>query len=210
MSAPHPPLEPAGLGDDPVAAFRRWFDEARAAGVRMPDATALATADVDGAPSVRWVLMKGVDDAGGFAFYTNLESRKAAELAANPRAALAFHWEPLDRQVRIEGTVAPLPAADSDAYWATRHPASRIAAAVSRQSRPVEGREAMERAYHALEAALPPGSDAPPRPAHWGGYRLEARAIEFWQGQPHRFHDRIRYERSSGAGAAWTIARLWP
>jgi pyridoxamine 5'-phosphate oxidase len=209
MSAPHPPLDPATLGSDPVAAFRRWFADASAAGARMPEAMALATATPAGAPSVRWVLLKSIDDGAGFSFFTNLEGRKAGELAANPRAALAFYWEPLDRQVRIEGAIEPFPAAESDAYWKTRHPASRIAASVSQQSRPVADRATMERAYEQFERAIPPGAP-PPRPAHWGGYRLVAHAIEFWQGQPHRFHDRIVYERGMIPGAAWTVARLWP
>ena len=205
MSREHPPLELADLGPDPVAAFRTWLAAAAATGLTMPEAMTLATATASGAPSLRWVLLKGVDDDGGFAFYTGYESRKAAELASNPHAALAFYWEPLDRQVRIEGTVARVSDAESDAYWATRPRSSRLAAATSRQSRPVADRATMLAAYAANELRW--ADEKVPRPPHWGGYRLHATAIEFWQGQAHRFHDRFRYERD---GAGWSVARLWP
>ncbi|MEO6462190.1 MAG: pyridoxamine 5'-phosphate oxidase [Candidatus Eisenbacteria bacterium] len=206
MSSPHPPLDPATLGADPIAAFRRWFDEAVAAGVRMPEAMALATATPEGRPSLRWVLLKGVEPPGHFLFFTNYESRKGAEIALNREGAIAFHWEPPERQVRIEGPIVMLDDDESDAYWSTRSRDSRIAASVSQQSRPVADRAAMERAFAALDAAAP--GDLP-RPEHWGGYALVARAIEFWQGQPGRFHDRLRYERAH-AGVPWTVERLWP
>jgi len=199
------PLELADLGADPIAAFRAWYAEADTAGLAMPEAVALATATPAGAPSLRWVLLKDVDDDGGFAFFTGYQSRKGNELATNPLAALAVFWEPLERQVRIEGVVARVSDAESDAYWATRPRASRIAAATSQQSRPVADRAVMLAAYEASDARWP--GDTVPRPAHWGGYRLRATAIEFWQGQANRFHDRFRYER---AGAGWSVARLWP
>lgn len=202
----HDPLERADLGDDPVAAFRAWFAAAAAAGVRMPEAMALATARADGAPSLRWVLLKDAADDATFTFFTNHESRKGEDLAVNPNAALAFFWEPIERQVRVEGWVARLTAAESDAYWATRPRASRLAAATSHQSRPVESRDAMKAAYDANDARFP---DDVPRPATWGGYRLHATAIEFWQGRANRFHDRFRFERAS-ADAPWTVTRLWP
>jgi pyridoxamine 5'-phosphate oxidase len=207
VSAPHPPLDPATLGADPIAAFRRWFDEAASAGVRMPEAMALATATPDGKPSLRWVLLRGLEEPGHFIFFTNAESRKGRELEANREAALGFYWESLDRQVRIEGPVVAIDEEESDAYWETRARVSQVSAAVSQQSRPVADRPAMERAFAAFEAHC---AGAPiPRPAHWGGFGLVAHAIEFWQGQPGRFHDRLRYERAH-PGAPWTVSRLWP
>jgi len=204
-------LELEQLGADPVAAFRAWFDQAVAKKVPMPESVALATATPSGVPSVRFVLLRGVDEAGGFTFFTNYESRKAGELAENPQAALAFHWHALDRQVRVEGAVTRLAAAENDAYWATRPLASRIAAAVSRQSNPAPERAEMIEAYDTLTrmlASRPVGERDLRRPAGWGGYRLWPQAIEFWQGRPNRFHDRFRYERA--VGGTWTVARLWP
>jgi pyridoxamine 5'-phosphate oxidase len=204
---PQPPLDPAVLGEDPVAAFRRWFAEAEAAGTRLPEAMALATATPGGAPSLRWVLLKGVEDAGAFLFFTSEVSRKGRELADNHAAALGFWWEALDRQVRIEGMVSRLEGEESDAYWITRPREAQLAAAVSAQSHPVADRETMERAYEALDRLSP--ETGIPRPAHWGGYRLVAHAIEFWQGQPHRFHDRVRYDREF-TRSPWSVTRLWP
>jgi len=207
----HRGLELEQLGPDPVAAFRAWFDHAIKKKVSMPEAVALATATPSGVPSVRYVLLRGVDDAGGFTFFTNYESRKAAELSENPQAALAFHWHALDRQVRVEGAVTRLAAADNDAYWATRALDSRIAASVSRQSNAAPERAEMTAAYDALKRALaarPAGERELRRPATWGGYRLWPQAIEFWQGRPHRFHDRFRYTRA--VGGTWTAQRLWP
>ena len=203
-----PPLELADLGADPIAAFRAWYAAAAAAAPAMPEAVTLATATPSGVPSLRWVLLKDVDDAGGFSFFTSYDGRKGVELAANPHAALAFFWEPLERQVRIEGPVARVSEAESNAYWATRPRESRLAALTSRQSRPVADRAAMQAAYAANDARWP--GDTIPRPAHWGGFRLQARAIEFWQGQANRFHDRFCFERADAAQAAWTVARLWP
>jgi pyridoxamine 5'-phosphate oxidase len=201
--------DPLGLGADPIAAFRRWFAHASAAGLAMPEAMTLATAAPDGAPSLRWVLFKTVDDAGAFSFFTSYESRKAGELTANPHAALAFWWPALERQVRVEGTVGRVPAAASDAYWASRHPDSRLAAATSPQSAPAPDRAAMERAFEETVRRFAGGGTSVPRPETWGGFAVTARAIEFWQGRAHRFHDRFRFTRDA-AGAPWTMTRLWP
>jgi pyridoxamine 5'-phosphate oxidase len=204
-------LELEQLGPDPIAAFREWFAFAAKKKVPMHDAMALATATPQGVPSNRFVLLKDVDDAGGFTFFTNYESRKAGELAENPQAALAFHWAAIDRQVRVEGAVTRLAAADNDAYWETRSLASRISAAVSRQSGPAPERAEMIAAFEKLELALaarPVGERTLRRPAGWGGYRLWPQALEFWQGRPNRFHDRFRYERA--VHGAWNVSRLWP
>src|ERR671931_438438 len=156
---------------DPVAEFRRWLEEARHAGVAVPEGMPLATADADGRPSARMLLLKGVDERG-FSFFTGYDSRKGQELEANPRGALVFYWQPLGRQVRVEGTVKPLPPEESDAYWATRPPRSRAAAAVSRQSEVIGGRGELDDEFKRLL----PGDDVP-RPERWGGYVLEPDAI---------------------------------
>jgi pyridoxamine 5'-phosphate oxidase len=199
------PLHERELDPDPLAQFRIWLAEAEATGMRAPEAMALATATPDGAPSVRMVLLK---EAGprGFAFYTNLESRKGGELAANPNAALLFHWDPLGRQVRVEGPVERLPESESAAYFATRPRGSRLAAWASPQSRELAGRDELERAVAAAAARFE-GADVP-LPPHWGGYVLVPERYEFWQHREDRLHDRIRYA-PDGAGG-WDLTRLAP
>jgi pyridoxamine 5'-phosphate oxidase len=187
--------------NDPVALFNAWFAEAREAGVEVPEAMTLATADEDGRPSARMLLLKSADERG-FAFFTGYESRKGRELAENPRAALVFYWRPLGRQVRVEGTVRRLSAEESDAYWATRPVRSRAAAAASRQSEPIESREGLEAEFEA-QLAL----DDVPRPEHWGGYLLEPEAIELWQHREDRLHDRLSYRLD---GDVWRLERLAP
>jgi pyridoxamine 5'-phosphate oxidase len=177
------------LAVDPIARFQEWFEEAREAGVEVPEAMTLATADAEGRPSARMLLLKGADERG-FTFFTGYESRKGRELEANPRAALVFYWRPLGRQVRVEGTVRRLSAEESDAYWASRPPRSRAAAAASRQSEPVASREELEAEFERLL----PGDDVA-RPWRWGGYVLEPDAIELWQHRDDRLHERVRYTR---------------
>lgn len=197
-------MDAADLDPDPLRQFRRWFDEAGAGAAAVPEAMTLATATAGGRPSARMVLLKGADERG-FAFYTNLESRKASELAENPHAALLFHWRaPAGRQVRIEGAVERVPEQEAEAYFRTRPPGSRLAAWASPQSRPLSGRDELERLVE--EAVAAHGPD-PPLPPHWGGYRLVPDAYEFWQHGDDRLHDRVRYERR---GSGWRRERLAP
>lgn len=198
-------LHERDVAADPVEQFRAWFAEAEA-GERQPDAMALATATRDGSPSVRMVLLKSVD-ARGLVFGTNSDSRKGAELDDNPRAALAFQWVGLHRQVRAEGRVERCTDEESDAIWNARPREARLAAAASRQSREIADREELERAFAELAERFP-GEDVP-RPAWWGGYRLVPDAWEFWQGRDHRLHDRLRYEPDD-QGAGWRVVRLAP
>ena len=191
------------LDPDPVEQFARWFAEAGEA-VAVPEAVALATATPAGAPSVRMVLLKG-SDAAGLVFFTHYTSRKGGELQANPAAALLFHWAPLGRQVRVEGAVARVSAAESDAYFAGRPRAAQIGALASLQSEPLGGRDELGRRVAELERELE-GAEAP-RPETWGGYRLTPAVWEFWQHRDDRLHDRFRYERDGGG---WRIERLWP
>jgi pyridoxamine 5'-phosphate oxidase len=195
----------ADVPGDPMALFEDWLREALEAGLREPNAMTLATADGAGRPSARVVLLKGFD-ARGFIFYTNYESRKGMEMAANPWAALCFWWGPLERQVRIEGRVEQVPAVESDEYYNSRPLGSRLGAHVSRQSQVIPGREILEARLAALEAEY--AARQPQRPAFWGGYLLRPHAIEFWQGGPHRLHDRLRYTR--GTADSWILDRLSP
>jgi pyridoxamine 5'-phosphate oxidase len=191
-------------GDEPLGLLGRWMAEAVAAGIDEPNAMALATADLHGRPSVRTVLLKGLD-AEGLVFYTNFESRKGRQLAENPLAAAALLWRPLQRQVRIEGPVSLVPDAEADAYFASRPRGAQLGAAASRQSEPVANRDELEARYAELEAAFAAREIA--RPDFWGGYRIGLDVVEFWQGRPNRLHDRIRFTRE---GEGWRRDRLQP
>ena len=198
----------AGLSEsdadrDPMHQFERWFEDALSAGLPLPNAMTLATTDAAGKPSARIVLLKGLE-GGGFVFFTNYASRKARELEASGAACLVFMWSPLERQVRIDGTTERVAAAESDAYYASRPLGARLSAWASPQSAAVASRSVLEKA---MEEARQRHGDAPPRPPHWGGYRVLPTAIEFWQGRADRLHDRLLYTR---AKAGWTLARLAP
>jgi pyridoxamine 5'-phosphate oxidase len=197
-------LDESDLLPDPLAMFARWYDEARVAGIHEPNAMVVATVGADGAPSARLVLLKGVS-ADGFAFYTNTGSRKAADLAANPRCALLFPWHPLERQVRVDGLASPLPREAVADYFAVRPRESQLGAWASHQSRVVSGREELEAAYADAEARFAGGEV--PVPEEWGGYLVRPEAVEFWQGRPGRMHDRLVYRR---AGDGWRTERLAP
>jgi len=197
-------MEAGDLDPDPLRQFHVWFEAARDGGVEVPEAMALATSTPDGRPSARMVLLKGADERG-FAFFTNRESRKGGELAANPHAALLFHWRPLGRQVRVEGRVEPIADEESEAYFGTRPLPSRIAAWASPQSRPLTDRAELERLYAEAAARFPDAHV--PLPPHWGGYRVVANTYEFWQHGEDRLHDRIRYERD---GDVWKTELLAP
>ncbi|NRQ48335.1 pyridoxamine 5'-phosphate oxidase [Aeromicrobium stalagmiti] len=197
-------LDETAAGDDPLALFGRWLEEAVAAKVHEPNAMALATATPDGRPSVRIVLLKGLDERG-LSFFTGYESRKGLELAANPRAAATMLWHPLQRQVRVEGSVTRLDDAESDAYFSSRPRGSQIGAVASPQSRPIAGREALEQRVVEVEQVFE-GHDVV-RPPVWGGYRVAVESIEFWQGRVSRLHDRIRFTQVPGG---WVRERLAP
>ncbi len=190
---------------DPFALFAGWLEEAAASEPNDPTAMALATVDETGMPDVRMVLLKGFE-AGGFVFYTNLESRKGRQLAAAPKAAICFHWKSLRRQVRVRGPVEPVTAEEADAYFATRARLSRIGAWASRQSQPLESRFALEKAVARYTARF--GAGAIPRPPHWSGFRILPREMEFWRDGAFRLHDRVRFTRTDAGG--WTKARLFP
>lgn len=203
------PADPApGAACDPFALFTLWFREAQGAEA-LAEAMALATADAAGRPSVRMVLLKGVDPhtapERGFVFYTNHDSRKGTELAANPRAALLFYWKTQNRQVRIEGRVREVSAAEADAYFATRPRLSRLGAWASEQSRPLAAREILEARLHEAERRFP-GEDIP-RPPYWTGYRLIPEAFEFWEERPYRLHERRLFTRDR---TGWTQTLLYP
>jgi pyridoxamine 5'-phosphate oxidase len=189
--------------DEPFAPFARWFADASKS-EPLAEAMTLATATPDGRPSLRAVLLKGAD-ARGFVFYTNTESRKAGELALNPRAALCFHWKSLERQVRIEGEVEPASVEEADAYFASRARDSQIGAWASAQSRPLASRAELERRVAAVAERFI--GQAVPRPANWSGYRVRPERIEFWQERPFRLHDRIEFVRR---GEQWQKQRLFP
>lgn len=196
-------LHESDLAPDPIAQFGNWFEEALRSGIALPNAMTLATATRGGRPSARTVLLKGFD-ALGFVFYTHYRSRKGREIEENPQAMLLFRWGELERQVGIEGRVAKVSAAESDGYFATRPLGSRLSAIISPQSEPVVSREGLETA---LEEASKRWRDGPPRPPHWGGYRLVPERFEFWQGRKDRLHDRLCYRK---AKSAWKIERLAP
>jgi len=199
------PLDERTIDHDPIAQFHRWYKEAERSEGTLPNAMALATVSSSGAPSVRMVLLKQADSAG-FVFFTNYESRKGKELAADGRAALLLHWPSLERQVRIEGTVERVSGEESDEYFRSRPRESQLSAAISPQSAIVGSREELERLRSALARRI--GGGPVPRPAWWGGYRVQPASMEFWQGREGRLHDRIRYDALPDN--TWAISRLAP
>jgi pyridoxamine 5'-phosphate oxidase len=192
---------------DPIARFVELLNQAIEAALPEPTAAAVATADAAGRPSVRMLLLKGVDPRG-FTFYTNLESRKALEMAENPHVALCFHWRPLEVQVRVEGPVERVSEEEADEYFASRPRASRIGAWASQQSRPLAGRDELERRIREVEARF--AEEAIPRPPFWSGFRVVPRRIEFWSGRVARLHDREVYTADPGAESGWRFERLYP
>jgi pyridoxamine 5'-phosphate oxidase len=199
------PIDPASLDPDPIRQLSAWLAEAEASGLSLPNAFALATCDADGTPSVRMLLLRGLD-ADGLRFFTNTASRKGRDLAANPRGAAAFWWPALDRQVRLAGEVWPLPHIESLAYWASRPRASQLSAWASDQGREVSSREALE--ARVAQVAARYGEGEMPLPPSWGGYRLIPETIEFWESRADRLHDRVEYRRDPDG--AWRTARLQP
>jgi pyridoxamine 5'-phosphate oxidase len=198
-------LDPSAVDPDPVAQFRSWFEEARAAEVVEPDAMTLATVGPDGHPSARIVLLRGLD-ARGFAFFTNHDSAKGRDVRARPHAALTFAWLEVHRSVRVEGPVTELPGPESDAYFASRPRASQIGAWASPQSEVIPGRDELDRRVADADARFAGG--AVPRPPHWGGFVVAPASLELWQGRPSRLHDRVRY--IGGEPGTWRVERLAP
>jgi pyridoxamine 5'-phosphate oxidase len=198
-------LDEQVAGDEPMALFHRWFGDAVATGAQDANAMTLATCDAQGQASARIVLCKEFDERG-FVFFTNYDSRKGRELEANPRASLLFYWASLERQVRIAGTVARVAPEESDSYFSQRPRAARIGAWASPQSQEIATRVDLERRVAEFERRYP-GASEPPRPPHWGGFRLAAESIEFWQGRPSRLHDRLLFVRR---GESWERSRLAP
>ena len=192
------------MAPDPFTQFDEWFSGVVESGLDEPNSFVLATATRDGAPSARAVLMKGFDELG-LVFYTNLQSRKSSEIKANPNAAATFVWTPLHRQVRFEGTVTQVEAGLADTYFSSRPRGSQVAAHASMQSTRIDSREELDLVFSELDAGF--GDGKIPRPSWWGGWRLSPNTVEFWQGQPNRFHDRVRYTRSAGS---WAMERLAP
>lgn len=190
--------------DEPLALFVEWFDLAKKREINDPNAMTLATVDAEGLPNARMVLLKDIDERG-LSFFTNLESAKGTELRANPKAALVFHWKSIRRQVRFRGTVEPVSDAEADAYFATRAKGAQIGAWASPQSRPMEGRFALERRI--AEETARHGLGKTPRPPHWSGYRLLPVEIEFWVNRPFRLHDRLQFKRTADG---WMTVRLFP
>jgi pyridoxamine 5'-phosphate oxidase len=201
-----PPLDTTTAPATPWPLFARWHADAQAAALTEPAAMTLATADADGAPSARIVLLRGFDERG-FVFYTNYESRKGQELAADARAALVLYWDVLKRQVRVEGSASKVDVAESDAYFCSRPRGHRLSALISPQSAVISDRQFLEDRIAALERQYE-GRDEIPRPPHWGGYRVAPTMIEFWQGRENRLHDRLRYRRLPDG--SWTCERLAP
>ncbi len=204
---PDASLEAGDLSTDPLVQFRRWLEDAEAEGIHLANAIALGTADDSGKPAVRHVLLRGFDDRG-FVFYTNLESRKAAHLAANPWAAFAILWKELDRQVCVTGSVERTSDAESDAYFASRPREARIGAWSSRQSTVLASRDELMARFVEIDATYP-GEDIP-RPAFWGGYRIVPDTVEFWQARAYRLHDRFRYTNDPDEPTGWRVERLSP
>jgi pyridoxamine 5'-phosphate oxidase len=198
-------LKESDVASDPIEQFRSWFDEVLAADLHEPNAMTLATATPEGRPSARVVLLKGFDERG-FVFYTSYVGRKSEELETNPNCALVFYWGELERQVRVEGRASRVSEEESDEYFGSRPRGSRLGAWASEQSRPVEGRGALEERLRGLEAEYE-GREVP-RPLFWGGYRVEPEVIEFWQGRENRLHDRLVYRRSDNG--EWGRERLQP
>ena len=194
-----------GLDPDPLRQLEAWLDEARSSSLREPTAMALATSSHEGGPTVRMVLLRGIDERG-LRFYTNYESRKGRDLATDPRGAAVLYWDPLMRQVRVTGRVERLSEAESVAYFSSRPRGSRIAAWASRQSQPLDSRATLEQDYTSAEIRFP--DDEIPLPADWGGYRLIPETYEFWLGRDNRLHDRMRYTRN--ADGTWSRQRLAP